>query len=70
MEQDEGTQGMLKRMLTTTEVARFLGVHPNTVRHWADQGLLGAVRLGPRRDRRFTRQELSRFIRSDGHLGH
>ena len=51
------------RMLTTTEVAYLLRLHPNTVRHWANRGLLHAYRLGPRRDRRFERGEVESFMR-------
>lgn len=50
------------RMLTTTEAARYLGVHPNTVRRWETQGLLPAYRLGKRGDRRFSRDEIDQFL--------
>ncbi len=39
-------------LLKVKQVAGILGVHPNTVRAWADMGELDSVRLGPRRDRR------------------
>jgi excisionase family DNA binding protein len=52
-------------MLTTTEVAYLLHVHPNTVRQWANKGLLHAYRLGTRRDRRFKREEVDSFVASD-----
>ena len=50
------------KMLTTTEAARYLGVHPNTVRRWETQGLLPAYRLGRRGDRRFSRDEMDSFL--------
>ena len=53
------------RMLTTTEVADFLDVHPNTVRQWANKGFIHAYRLGPRRDRRFKHEEVEKFLRQD-----
>ena len=53
-------------MLTTTEVAHFLHVHPNTVRQWADKQLIHAYRLGPRGDRRFKREDLDGFLRQNG----
>ena len=53
------------RMLTTTEVAHLLHVHPNTVRHWANKGILPAYRLGTRGDRRFKRKEVEAFIKSN-----
>ncbi len=52
------------RLLTTTEVARLLNVHPNTVRHWADAHLLPAYRIGPRRDRRFRRADIEDFLKN------
>lgn len=55
------------RMLTTTEVAHLLHVHPNTVRHWANKGLLPVYRLGTRGDRRFRLKEVEDFIKSDNH---
>ena len=50
------------RMLTTSEVARFLHVHPNTVRQWANRELIHAYRLGTRGDRRFKREEVDNFL--------
>jgi len=52
-------------MLTTTEVAHMLHVHPNTIRHWANKGLLPVYRLGTRGDRRFKRKEVEAFIKSN-----
>ncbi|MDH5365183.1 MAG: helix-turn-helix domain-containing protein [Dehalococcoidia bacterium] len=56
------TRSNNSRMLTTTEVARFLHVHPNTVRQWANKELLHAYRLGSRGDRRFTHQDVDDFL--------
>jgi len=53
-------------MLTTTQVARYLNVHPNTVRQWANKKLIHAYRLGPRGDRRFKREELDNFLGENG----
>jgi len=58
------------RMLTVQEVADILHVHPNTVRHWSEQGLLRAHRVGPRGDRRFRAEDVDKFLslcrREDG----
>jgi len=38
----------LAPMLTTSEVARLLNVHINTVRRWSNQGILKTYRIGSR----------------------
>ena len=53
---------MSRPTLTPGEVARLLGVHPGTVRKWADRGLLRSFRVGPRRDRRFLRDDVLTFL--------
>ena len=57
-----------KVILTTGDVAQLIGVPANTVRYWADKGMLQSHRIGPRGDRRFQRQEIEDFIKS-GNLG-
>ena len=52
------------RMLTVSEVAEILHVHPNTVRAWSDNGLLKAYRVGYRHDRRFRLQDIDKFLTS------
>jgi len=54
-----------KLMLTTSDVARLLGLHGNTVRRWSRRGILKAYRLGVRGDRRFRREEVERFLKGD-----
>ena len=49
-------------MLTVREVASLLGIHANTVRNWSDEGKLKAFRITRRGDRRFKREEISRFL--------
>ena len=50
------------RMFTVQEVAAALHVHPNTVRHWSDEGLLKTSRIGPRGDRRFSWEDIDSFL--------
>jgi len=49
-------------MLTVREVARLLNVHINTVRRWNGKGVLKAYRVGPRGDRRFSREDIALFL--------
>jgi len=49
-------------MLTVKEVARFLHIHSNTVRRWSDRGIIRAYRSTPRGDRRFKREDVTRFL--------
>ena len=49
-------------MLTTSDVARLLSVHLNTVRRWSNQGILKAYRIGTRGDRRFRQEDITSFL--------
>jgi len=42
----------------------MLGVHPNTVRVWTEQGVLKCLRISRRGDRRFRRSDLVHFMKS------
>jgi excisionase family DNA binding protein len=53
-------------MLTTSEVARILSVHINTVRRWSNQGILKSYRIGSRGDRRFRKEDIDNFFSKDG----
>lgn len=65
-----------KEMFTATEVAHLLNVHINTVRRWSNQGVLKTYRIGPRGDRRFSKEDLEDFLNQteerngNGHNGH
>jgi excisionase family DNA binding protein len=54
--------GQTKSMFTTRELSRFLNVHINTVRRWSDHGILKSYRIGPRGDRRFSRDDVLSFL--------
>ena len=49
-------------MLTIREVAELLHIHSNTVRRWADRGILRVYRVTRRGDRRFRRRDIAHFL--------
>ncbi len=54
-------------LLTASEVAHRLKVHPETVRQWVRDGRLRAIRFGngPRASLRIRASEVERFLNGD-----
>jgi len=52
------------KLLTTSEVAEVLHCHVNTVRRLSNLGILRSMRIGPRRDRRYYRVDVSTLLAS------
>lgn len=50
------------KLLTLPQACELLQVHPNTLRAWDKKGYLKAVRIGPRGDRRFKREDVIRVM--------
>ena len=48
--------------LTTSQAAKVLNVHENTIRRWADTGVIKTYRLGSRGDRRYRIQDVKRLL--------
>jgi excisionase family DNA binding protein len=59
----------IEPMLTTSDVARLLNVHINTVRRWSNQGTLKTYRIGARGDRRFRREDIANFLSPEASAG-
>ena len=57
-----GNRNNIDPMLTTSDVARLLNVHINTVRRWSNQGVIKVYRIGSRGDRRFRHEDVSIFL--------
>jgi excisionase family DNA binding protein len=49
-------------MMSLTEVSRILYVHPNTLRRWADNGVIKSYCITPRGDRRFLSKDIDQFL--------
>jgi len=54
--------GSKNDVLTTSEVAKMLNVAKNTVRKWSDDGTIPAKRIGSRRDRIFSQEDINLFL--------
>jgi DNA-binding transcriptional MerR regulator len=46
------------QIITLSEESKILGCHPNTLRKWDNSGFLKALRFGPRKDRRYRKQDI------------
>lgn len=53
------------RLLTISQAAKLLGVHPNTLRTWADKGIIKHIRL-PSGYRRFRIEDVQAMQREMG----
>lgn len=54
----------LPELLTMRQTADLLKVHYNTLRAWDKKGILKAVRFGPRKDRRYKKEDIKKLINS------
>jgi excisionase family DNA binding protein len=50
------------QMLTVREVSALLHVHPNTLRRWADKGIIKSICITARGDRRFMSRDIDQFL--------
>lgn len=50
------------KLLRIKEAAELLGVNPQTLRRWDNEGRLKAVRIGKRQDRRYKVEDLQKII--------
>lgn len=49
-------------ILTLKQACEMLNCHPNTLRNWDNKGVLKAIRLGSRGDRRYQREDLIKLL--------
>jgi excisionase family DNA binding protein len=50
------------KMLTVSEVAELLHVHPNTLRRWSDEGKIISYCITTRGDRRYRKSDIDIFL--------
>ena len=53
------------KLLRIKEAAELLGVNPETLRRWDNEGRLKAVRMGKRKDRRYELETVQQFIKNN-----
>jgi len=52
----------LPALLKLKQACEILQVHPNTLRNWDKKGILVAVRLGEKRERRYRKEDILNLI--------
>lgn len=52
----------LPDILTLQQACEVLNCHPNTLRGWDNRGILKAIRFGSRKDRRYKKADILKFI--------
>jgi len=50
------------KLLRIREAAEMVGVNPETLRRWDNEGRLLAVRIGKRKDRRYKLEDIQKLI--------
>ena len=49
-------------LLTIRDISQILYIHTNTARRWSNKGILKPLRIGPRGDRRFKRDDIMALL--------
>lgn len=52
----------LSNTLRISRAAKLLGITPMTLRRWEQAEILKPLRVGPRRDRRYKKEDLLRLL--------
>lgn len=52
----------LPDILTLQQACDVLNCHPNTLRQWDNKGVLKAMRFGTRKDRRYRKEDIAKFL--------
>jgi hypothetical protein len=57
---------MVNELFTIQQAAAIINCHPNTLRKWDKNGTLSPLRIGKRKDRRYTREQLDKMLNKHG----
>ena len=52
----------LPELVTLKQASEILQCHPNTLREWDRKGVLKAVRIGLRGDRRYRKEDILKLL--------
>ena len=52
----------MPELISLQEACDILKCHPNTLRQWDNKGILVAVRFGERKDRRYKKDDIMKFL--------
>jgi len=52
------------KLIKIREAAEMLGINPETLRRWDNEGRLNAVRIGKRKDRRYKLSDIQNIMNS------
>jgi len=53
-------------LLTIGEVSKLFNIHPDTLRNWEKSGNLVPLRVGPRKDRKYRKQDIETIVAKMG----
>lgn len=59
---DKKDSTMLPNLISVSEAARILNVHPETLRRWDNKGVLKAIRVGTRKDRKYPKNKILKIL--------
>lgn len=55
----------MNKLLTITEAAQLLKVHPETLRRWDREGVFSAIKVNSRGDRRYSQDTITDFMKNN-----
>jgi excisionase family DNA binding protein len=58
----ESLSDKFPEILTLKQACEVLNCHANTLRKWDNNGFLKAIRFGTRKDRRYRKEDIAKFL--------